>query len=250
MFSLPVRARRSRRWSRRPRERPQAREAQRALAEELTDAGARRGRAAPRWRRPAARAVRPGRRWRTSTRRRWRPRCAELPHAAVPRPSCRRVVDLLAATGLVAEQVARPGGRSRRAAPTSTTPGRGRRRRAGGRRTCCTAGWLVLRRGKRTSRRSRSAALTGRAAPRERVALSRDDPAGRARPACRDLTRAASACVVFAHVARQGANGHRAGGRSRGRPPRSTTRHGASRCGRRVGGSAGPRAGTEPDRRI
>ena len=46
---------------------------------------------------------------------------------------------------------ARPGGRSRRAAPTSTTPGSTDEDAVvGGRTTCCAGEWLVLRRGKRT----------------------------------------------------------------------------------------------------
>ena len=123
-------------------ERPQAREAQRALAEELTGAGARRGRAGRGGRRPARRCS-AGASWPGWTAARWRPRS----------PSCRRprstsrptgwplLVDLFAATGLapsrsaarraVAEggaylnnaRVDRPGGDGRR--PTTCSPASG-----------------------------------------------------------------------------------------------------------------------------
>ena len=106
------------------RERPQAREAQRALAEELTDAGARRRPSRPGPRRPARRCS--GRASSaTWTPRRWRPRSPRPPHRrrSVDGASCRRVVDLLARPGWCASPGAPPAGRSRRAAPTSTTSG-------------------------------------------------------------------------------------------------------------------------------
>ena len=139
------RARRSRRWRPRRRERPAARAAQRALAEELTTlvhgAGAGTG-----GRGGQPRPVRPGDAGRRSTRRRWRPRSQETPQrrrrpGLPPSPTCSSRPGWSPA-------VARRAGRSRRAAPTSTTSGCTDADAEPRRRTRSLHGrWLVLRRG-------------------------------------------------------------------------------------------------------
>ena len=85
------------------------------------------------------------RRARRSTR-----RSREAPHVDVAGPaSCRRIVDLLAETGLVDEQgrCAAHGRRGR--CVRSTTCGSPTRRARRPPTTCSPGGWLLLRRGKR-----------------------------------------------------------------------------------------------------
>ena len=143
------RGRRSRRW-RAAAERPAAREAQRALAEELTtlvhgEARARRGRRRPA-RRCSAAASSPALDAATLARRAGR---AAAGRGRRGRRRPRRRSWTCCRHRARAEHGPRPGGRSPRAARTSTTSGSTDPRRRSGRRTCCTAAGWCCARGKR-----------------------------------------------------------------------------------------------------